>query len=303
MPISPVFDRRPVPASSTGTNPAEFRQAQALREAVRSGRINVALQPKVTLSTGKLAGVDALARWTMSDGTMMQPRSFVALAERHHLLSALGERVLDTALDVLADWRDRGLPLVPVAVNFLSHEFDHTDIAARVANALRTRSLPAGLLELELTESMLMGKVDSALRSLQSLRDLGVSMSVEEFGTGSTWATYLARFAIYRVKIARSLVRSVAHDASVRDIVESVIRLAHRMGHRCVADGIETEEQLALLQELGCDEGLGFAVACPMSASEMAEWLQRESIWQPLSMPGPLHGASTGQFEAARPMR
>ena len=251
---------------------------QALRDAIEADGIDIAIQPRIVLSDGRLAGFKSLARWVRADGTAVAPRTFVALAERYQLLALLGERVLERTLLQLADWRDRGLHVMPVAVNFLTQQFHPVETVERVARALARFDVPAELLELELTDGLLVGDREAAMRSLKLLADLGVNLTIDRFGTGHSALVYVRRLPIYRTKIDRHLVRDmVDQPLADRDLVKLIIRLAHRMQLRCVATGIETPEHLALLRELGCDEGQGYAVGRPATPEAITELLERES--------------------------
>jgi EAL domain-containing protein (putative c-di-GMP-specific phosphodiesterase class I) len=251
----------------------ERRLIEALREAIAADRIEIALQPKVHLASGRPAGLEALARWTLEDGTVVPPSVFITLAERHGLVCALGERVLERSLVLLAQWRDQGLPLVPVAVNFAAPQFHRLDTAQHVAQALARHGLPASLLELELTESLLLSDADAALQTLRSLRELGVRLAIDDFGTGYSSLTYLRRFPVQRLKIDRSFVSAMGQEQGASDIVQMLVQLAHRLCLVCVAEGIETEAQLLQLRALGCDEGQGYLLARPMSPEACATWL------------------------------
>lgn len=260
----------------------ERRLTQMLREAIAADQIQIALQPKVVLATGQWAGLEALARWTTAEGQQIPPSIFIGVAERHNLISALGERVLERSLATLGQWRAQGLPLVPIAVNFSAQQFHRGDTAERVAGALARHGLPAEVLELELTESMLLSNADTATQTLQSLRALGVTLSIDDFGTGYSSLTYLRRFPVHHLKVDPSFVSSITEDADACQIVRLIVQLAHSLRLRCVAEGIETPEQLALLKAMGCDEGQGYLLARPMPMATVAEWLATVPPWQHL---------------------
>ncbi len=248
----------------------ERRLEQALRRAIDTDAIGLAFQPQVALDDGRLVGVEALARWTLPDGRVVPPSIFIALAERRGLVTALGERVLERALGTLARWRAAGLPLPVMAVNVSAPQFQQADAAARIAAALARHAVPAALLELELTESILLGQAQTALQTLHALRGLGVRLSIDDFGTGYSSLAYLRRFPIDRLKIDRSFVAEMAHDDSAREIVRLIVHLAQQLGLRSLAEGIETTEQLALLRTMGCDEGQGYLLGRPVTADALA---------------------------------
>jgi len=260
----------------------ERRLTQALHEAIAGCRIDIALQPKIALATGELVGLEALARWRLADGEHVPPNIFVALAERHNLISQLGERVLTRALETLAAWGKDGTPRVPIAVNFSAMQIHDNQIVDHVARALGEHGVPAALLELELTESKLLGHAESAMRALHGLRALGVCLSIDDFGTGYSSLNYLRRVPVHRLKIDGSFVRGIAEDPGAREIVHLLIQLAHNLNLKCVAEGIETRAQLALLREMGCDEGQGFLLATPMSPWAVTRHLGHKAPWMPL---------------------
>jgi diguanylate cyclase (GGDEF)-like protein len=263
----------------------ERRLTQALHEAIAGCRIDIALQPKVALATGELVGLEALARWRLADGEHVPPNIFVALAERHNLISQLGERVLTRALETLAGWASDGVRPVPIAVNFSAMQIHDNQIVDHVERALREHGVAPGLLELELTESKLLGHAESAMRALHGLRALGVCLSIDDFGTGYSSLNYLRRVPVHRLKIDGSFVRGIAEDPGAREIVHLLIQLAHNLNLKCVAEGIETRAQLALLREMGCDEGQGFLLATPMSPWAATRQLGQLPPWMPLFAP------------------
>lgn len=260
----------------------ERRLVQALHEAIAGCRIEIALQPKVALASGALVGLEALARWRLPDGEQIPPNIFIALAERHNLIGTLGERVLDQALETLAIWGKGDLPRVPIAVNCSAMQFHDGQIVAHVAQALERHGVPPKLLELELTESKLLGNAESAMRTLHGLRSLGVCLSIDDFGTGYSSLNYLRRVPVHRLKIDRCFVRDIAEEPSAREIVHLLIQLAHNLRLKCVAEGIETRAQLAILSEMGCDEGQGFLLATPMSPWAARRHLGRNPPWMAL---------------------
>lgn len=264
------------------THDAQRRLAHALHEAIRLDQIDLAYQPKVDLASGRLTGVEGLARWTLADGTQVPPSEFIPLAERRGLVGLLGDRVLERALGQLAQWRARGLALPVVAINFSALQFHRDDPARQVAQSLARHGVPARHLELELTESLLIGEMDTVMQSLTQLRALGVTLSIDDFGTGYSSLAYLRRFPIQYLKIDRQFVADMADDPSAYEVAKMIVVLAHRLGLRCIAEGIETVEQLVQLRSMGCDEGQGFLLARPMNAEALAELLAGKLPWQEL---------------------
>ncbi len=260
----------------------ERRLMQALQEAIAGCRIDIALQPKIALATGELVGLEALARWRTPEGEQVPPNIFIPLAERHNLIAQLGERILTRALETLAGWQRAGVPCVPIAVNYSAMQFHDDQMVDHVARALERHGVAPGLLELELTESKLLGHADAAMRTLHGLRALGVCLSIDDFGTGYSSLNYLRRIPVHRLKIDGSFVRGITEEPSAREIVHLLIQLAHNLKLKCVAEGIETREQLALLRDMGCDEGQGFLLATPMSPWAATRHLGNRAPWMRL---------------------
>lgn len=271
---------------------AQARQRQLgprLREAVQKNEIAVAYQPKVDLKTGALAGVEALARWRLPDGTAVAPSEFIPLAERLGLIGRLGECVLNQVLADLAHWGRDGLAQPVVAVNFSALQFHGGDPAQDLADAISRYGVPPEFIEVELTESLLIGEMETVMQSLQAMRHLGVRLSIDDFGTGYSSLAYLRRFPIQYLKIDRQFVTDMLEDPSACEIVRVIVELAHRLGLRCIAEGIETVEQLALLRAMGCDEGQGYLLAKPMEGAALTALLGRRMPWHGLFAAMPPH--------------
>jgi len=179
-------------------------------------------------------------------------------------------------------WGAAGLAQPVVAVNISALQFHRADPAQDLATALERHGVAPGLIELELTESLLIGEMDSVMQSLQALRQLGVRLSIDDFGTGYSSLAYLRRFPIQYLKIDRQFVSDMLEDPSACEIVKVIVELAHRLGLRCIAEGIETTAQLAALRAMGCDEGQGYLLAKPMDRQALAQLLCGPQPWQSL---------------------
>ncbi len=269
------------------THDGQRRMALALREAVRLDQITLAFQPKVTLATGRLAGVEALARWTLPDGTSVPPSEFIPLAERRGLIGLLGDNVMERALTQIGLWRAKSLCPPVVAVNYSALQFHREQPAQHIAQAMDRHGVPAHLLELELTESLLIGDIDVVMQSLRAFRDLGLVLSIDDFGTGYSSLAYLRRFPIQYLKIDRQFVSGMTVDPNACEIVRLIVEMAHRLNLRCIAEGIETLEQLRLLRAMGCDEGQGFLLARPMSGNAIDGLLAGHLPWADLFVKEP----------------
>jgi len=192
-------------------------------------------------------------RWRHPELGLLLPGRFIPLAEESGLILPVGSRVLHAVCAQLAAWRDAGLRLVPTAVNISALQFRRADFVDSVADALRRYGIPAGLLTLELTESMVMRDVELVARQLAELKALGVSIAIDDFGTGYSSLAYLKRFPLDKLKIDQSFVREINAGPADRAIVASIVGLGHNLGLELVAEGVETEAMASTLCQLGCD--------------------------------------------------
>jgi EAL domain-containing protein (putative c-di-GMP-specific phosphodiesterase class I) len=245
----------------------------ALRKALENGRITVHYQPKVDLASGRMTGMEALARWVREDGSLVQPQEFIPLAEETGLIVPIGAEVLRQACRQAALWRSQGHPDLTVAVNLSARQFGQHDLVAVVEEALRLSGLPASHLELEITESTAMGNVGAASETLKRLQAMGVRVSLDDFGTGYSSLYYLKQFPIDALKIDKFFVQHAPEDADDAAIVQAIVSMAHSLGLKIVAEGVETNEQLAFLRELGCEMIQGFIYSKPLPAPALGEIL------------------------------
>jgi EAL domain-containing protein (putative c-di-GMP-specific phosphodiesterase class I) len=246
-----------------------------LRRAIERGEFVLHYQPKVDLRDGRIHGVEALLRWKHPQRGMVPPAEFVPALEDSGLILPVGEWVLGEAARQLGTWHGAGLESVPVAVNLSAKQFRRRDLDALIRGVLAVSRVPAGLIELEITESCLMDEPEEALRLLGNLRAAGLKISVDDFGTGYSSLSYLTRLPLTALKIDRSFVRDVATSSEAASIVRAVIDMAHNLGFTVIAEGVESYEQVAFLRRHGCDLGQGFLFGPPMSAAEMASHLGR----------------------------
>ena len=272
---SPAMDRNPAaPLSLSGD----------LRRAIRNGELVVHYQPQVRLDDGRVVGVEALVRWQHPVRGLVPPAEFMPIAEQTGLIHPLTDVVLRQALTDCRRWRDGGLELV-VAVNLSARSLLDPGLAGRVAELLREHGLPASCLELEITESAAMKDPGRALEVLTELRRLGVELSVDDYGTGHASLAYLTRLPVSTLKIDRSFVQTMELDASDRTIVRSTIDLAHSLGLRVVAEGVETRAVWEDLRRLRCETAQGYWLARPLPpvavAASVAELESRLSSPRP----------------------
>ncbi len=243
-----------------------------LRHALQNGELQVHFQPKVSLGTGDVVGVEALVRWHHPQRGLVMPDEFIPMAEHSGLMAPLTEHVIDEALAQVARWRMAGLE-IPVAVNVSMRDLNGRDLLGVVAGALEKHDLPASLLVLELTERVLTRNSGDVNTTLNALRRLGVAASLDDFGTGYSSMVLLKKLPIAEIKIDRSFVSRLTADPSDVTIVRSIVELAHGLGMTAVAEGVESEQVWDLLQGLGCDAAQGWYVSRPLDADDATAWL------------------------------
>ncbi len=260
-------------AKDAGRSCFRFHQAQtevlrrsrmqldhAMRQALVSDHFRLHFQPQVDLRSGAVIGAEALIRWSDPALGDVSPGEFIPVAEESGFIVPIGDWVLAQAVRQAAEWRARGAHL-PVSINVSALQFQQPGFTGRVRHELEAAGLPPELLELELTESILIRDAEGALRRLQALADLGVRLAIDDFGTGYSSLGYLKRFPIHRLKIDRSFVSLLPGDASDQAIVNAIIQLGRAMDLKVIAEGVETEPQRQFLLDAGCDEFQGYLYA------------------------------------------
>jgi diguanylate cyclase (GGDEF)-like protein len=280
-------------ASMEHTISEHVRLESDLRRALENSELEVYYQPQARLGDERIIGMEALVRWNHAARGMVPPNDFIPLAEETGLINPLGEFVLRTACSQLRAWLDEGLPSMRVAVNLSVRQLLQKNFADTVEAALRETGLPPHLLELEITESTLMEHASDTLEALHRLRALGVRLSIDDFGTGYSSLSYLKRFPVDIIKIDRSFVRDVPHDADDAAIIAGIIALAHSLRLEVVAEGVETQAQLDYLREQFCDLLQGYylsaAVPAPAFAALVRDREARAAAPGPGAGPGPGH--------------
>lgn len=237
-----------------------LRLDHAMRQALVSGRLRLHYQPQLDLNTGSVVGAEALLRWRDPELGEIAPATFIPVAEDSGFIIALGDWVLSQAVRQAALWHGRGQALT-VAVNVSALQFQQAAFVDRVASVLAVSGLPPQLLELELTESILVNDAEEALHRLHALSRLGVQLSIDDFGTGYSSLSYLKRFPIGKLKIDRSFITDLPGDDSDAGIVRAILQMARALGKRVIAEGVETEAQRHFLHDAGCDEAQGWLFA------------------------------------------
>ena len=246
-----------------------------LRGAAERGELLLHYQPKVSAADGRLGGFEALLRWQHPELGMVSPGQFIPLAEESGLIVPIGQWVLEEACRQQRAWLDAGFEVPPLAVNRSAHQLAQPDIVATVAAAIGRHHLAPGLIELELTETMLMRDVDRTIRTLVRLREMGVRLSIDDFGTGYSSLNYLRQFPVNALKIDRSFVGDIGSDGAEGKIAAAIVGMAHSLGLEAVAEGVETETQRAFLQMHGCHQLQGYLIARPAPAREIERFLSR----------------------------
>ncbi len=257
------------------------RLESELRLALDRGEIEVFYQPKALVDGSTVVGMEALVRWRHPTRGLMVPNEFIPLSEETGLILPLGELVLRTACGQVQAWAGQGLPALPVAVNISGRQLQQVDIVQRVERALQETGLPPHLLELEVTESTLMEDAQATLVVLRQLRELGVRLSIDDFGTGYSSLVYLKRFPMNTLKIDYAFVRDLPGDADDVVIVNAIIALAHSLRLEVVAEGVETPEQRAFLEQSSCDLIQGYLLSTPVPADEFAARFLAKSPLKP----------------------
>ena len=247
-----------------------------LRRAIENRQFVLHFQPKVDISTGSILGVEALIRWNHPLWGMVAPGKFIGLAEELGLISAIGDWVLEDSCRQAAQWRRAGLGEVSIAVNLASPSFRKPRLVQELAALIEHHALTPGQLQIEATESMLMESAGATLQTLKDLHELGVKLAIDDFGTGYSSLSYLRRFPVDQLKIDRSFVSEMTHNADDAAIVGAIISLGRNMKREIVAEGVETIAQARLLRELGCDVMQGFLFSRPVSAEQMEALLRRD---------------------------
>jgi diguanylate cyclase (GGDEF)-like protein len=250
-----------------------------LRLALETDQLEVHYQPKVSLGAGGVVGVEALVRWRHPTLGLVMPDDFVPLAEHSGLMVNLTAYVVDRALAQVACWREAGLT-IPVAVNVSMRDLHGPELTGVVGSALERYRLPASSLLLELTERVLTRDATSVTETLGGLRRLGVTISLDDFGTGYSSMALLRQLPVTEIKIDRSFVSRLTQDDEDATIVGSIVDLAHGLGMRAVAEGVETREVWDLLDDLGCDAAQGWYVSEPLTGSSVSEWMLRHPSHQ-----------------------
>src|SRR5258706_4249575 len=247
-----------------------------LRRAAERGELELHFQPKMDLKTRRIVGVEALTRWRHPTLGMVSPTRFIPIAEETGSVGRMGRWALEAACAHAREWRSRGLPPVQMSVNLSPCQLASGELVADIRDVLRVSGLDPSLLELEITEGAMMKNPEHAALQLRQIRKLGVGLAMDDFGTGYSSLSYLRRFPFSTVKIDRSFIGDIPHDADARALVDGIVALAHGLRMNVVAEGVETELQVKDLVLRGCDQIQGYWLSRPLPADEAYEFMARQ---------------------------
>ena len=260
--FSPVF---------TANGIRHLEMENALRQALHNGELRLALQPKISAKTGELLSLEALARWESPTLGSVSPVEFIPLAENVGLIGDLGVWAMNSACEILADWRKQGHPEVSIAVNVSPLQMSETSFPQAVAAVLKRHDVPARLLEIELTESSFLKEFDKVRSNLDELKALGTTLSIDDFGTGFSSLSYLTSLPLDYLKIDRSFVGKIFEENQSKELVSTILAMAKNLGLGAIAEGVETDEQATFLRDTGCNFLQGFLYSEAVSPEEIVK--------------------------------
>lgn len=237
-----------------------------LASALSYGEFRVYYQPVVDLQTGAITGAEALCRWPQRNDTFAPPETFITQAETSGFIVQLGDWVLRTAADQVRDWQVRFNRDLKIAVNLSGRQFLHYNLIKSIQDAVAQTKLPSASLELEITETVAMHNAEDSIGIMRQIKGIGIDLALDDFGTGYSSLAYLKRFPIDKLKIDKAFVRDIPGDSNDLAIVSAIIAMAHALGLRVHAEGVETDAQADFLRESGCELAQGYFFGRPLPA-------------------------------------
>jgi EAL domain-containing protein (putative c-di-GMP-specific phosphodiesterase class I) len=255
---------------------------QALRRAIAEDEFIMVYQPRVETMTGALCGMEALVRWMHPERGMLPPEEFIQIAEDTGMIREIGSAVIDKTIAQIAAWQEAGLPVVPVSINVSALQFDEGHLRPLLVTCMRRYRVNADLIEIEITESSMLGGGDLVSGQLAAIRELGIKLLIDDFGTGYSSLSQLQRLEMDVLKIDRAFTSQLRNESNANVLFNAIVVMAHALGMRVVAEGVETLDQLRALQSLGCDEVQGFYVSRPVAAADLPALMQQECLFPPL---------------------
>jgi len=257
--------------------PEKLALEAGLRHGLERGEFRVYYQPKIDMTSGEITGVEALLRWQHPEMGLLLPEKFIRLAEETGTIIPIGLWTLREVCTRAKAWMAAGLPRTPVAVNLSASQFRHEYLVPQLAEILKSTGIDAGILELEITESMVMKDADLAVKLMHNLRAMGVRLTIDDFGTGYSSLGYLKNFPINSLKVDRSFVRDLPHSTDDIAITRAVIAMAHSLQMNVIAEGVELKEQLDVLRKEGCDEFQGFLCRPPLAEDDLIRFIKESA--------------------------
>ena len=270
-----VYKRYSIEMTPTSVN--RIRLEAHLRHALERREFRIRYQPKVNAKSGRVVGVEALLRWWDRELGTISPAQFIPIAEETGMIVPIGKWVLQSACDQQVAWRRRGIRPITMSVNLSPKQFSDPCLLDNVRQILEQSGMDPRYLELEITEGMLMSDIDRAIETANELRSLGIRLAIDDFGTGYSSLVQLKRFPLDTLKIDQSFIRDLPASNEDRAITEAIIAMGRTLGVSVVAEGIETENQGAMLKEMQCDEFQGYLFGQPCHPDEIADAIGMES--------------------------
>ena len=258
-----------------------------LRDALDRDEYVLEYQPKIDLRSGRVSGLEALLRWRAPDGSLVAPREFIPVLEDTGLIIPVGERVVSMVCAQLRAWQAAGCTPPPVAVNISARQFRHDELDVTLTRPIVQSGVDPRLFEFELTESMLMGNVEAAIRTLKVIKAQGIRLVLDDFGTGYSSLHYLKKFPLDALKIDREFIRDMLDDTNNARIVAAIVGLARNLDMGVVAEGVENPRQVAFLRRHGCTEAQGFGLSPPLDPAEACRMMLEKRRWSFLGAPLP----------------
>jgi diguanylate cyclase (GGDEF)-like protein/PAS domain S-box-containing protein len=255
---------------------------QALRRAIAEDEFIMVYQPRVETMTGALCGMEALVRWMHPERGLLPPEEFIQIAEDTGLIREIGSAVIEKTIAQISAWQEEGLPVVPVSINVSALQFDEGHLRPLLVACMRRYRVNADLIEIEITESSMLGGGDLVSGQLAAIRELGIKLLIDDFGTGYSSLSQLQRLEMDVLKIDRAFTSQLRNEPSANVLFNAIVVMAHALGMRVVAEGVETLDQLRALQGLGCDEVQGFYVSRPVAVAELPALMRQECLFPPL---------------------
>ncbi|MBX9298172.1 EAL domain-containing protein [Chromobacterium piscinae] len=249
-----------------------------LRFALERDEFVLHYQPQVEMESGRIVGAEALIRWNHPSLGLLGPVRFIQVAEERGFIVQIGNWVISEATRQLVAWRQEGLPELTLAINLSALQFRQPDLALQVKQALESSGLPGHALDIEVTESIIMEDAQATIQTIDNMKNMGLRLSIDDFGTGYSSLSYLKRFKADKLKIDRSFVRDIPHDADDSAIARAIINMAKNLNMQVVAEGVETMEQWQFLEQEGCDFVQGYLIAKPLPADDFAKLLHKDSL-------------------------